>query len=130
MKFCSLCDNMLYLNILDENVIKFSCRHCGYEEEDANFDPCLYRLSYSKENPLYYKSLVNKYSIYDPTLPHTKNIQCPNKDCESNLKEQKEQDVLYIKYDKVNLKYIYMCVNCLIVWKCPNYEHKDILFQL
>ena len=51
----------------------------------------------------------------DPTLPRLDNIPCPNKECPSNNGSDKE--VIYIRYDDTNLKFIYLCVHCDKIWK-------------
>jgi len=49
-------------------------------------------------------------------LPHIrKNITCPNVGCDSN-KGGKDPDVIYIKYDAVNLLYLYICDICGEKW--------------
>lgn len=142
MKFCKVCDNMLYMRLgtdaeqaggeassLDN--ISFYCRHCGNEEDNTNFDPCLYRLSYSKDNHLYYKSLINKYTPFDPTLPRSRDIPCPNLSCPTHRHtDREEQDVVYIKYNKKDMEFVYLCCKCLTAWKCPGYQQKEILFSL
>jgi len=76
--------------------------------------------------------IINKYTKYDPTLPRVNNVLCPNSDCRSNSKEssmgsdeKKSEDndraapreILYIRYDNINMKYIYMCCVCDTYWK-------------
>ena len=67
--------------------------------------------------------MINEYTKNDVTLPRTKTIKCPNQDCKSNKKKENEneneaqQEVIYLRYDDINMKYIYMCVNCNTTWK-------------
>ena len=78
---------------------------------------------------------INEYTKLDPTLPRTNNIKCPNQSCASNqtdtsidtetslVKEEKaKNDVIYLRYDDVNMKYIYICT-CLslLVYKISVY---------
>ena len=35
-------------------------------------------------------------------------VQCPNENCICNT-ENKENKVIYIRYDDINLKYVYLC---------------------
>ena len=63
----------------------------------------------------------------DPTLPRVSTIPCPN----NNINEEtgkpecptKEKinpvsnEVIYVLYDKKNLKYFYMCCHCHTTWK-------------
>ena len=59
----------------------------------------------------------NKFINYDITLPHIKsdNIKCPNSECIS-ITDEKQSDIIYIKYDKDNMKYIYSCNHCGQKW--------------
>lgn len=63
-----------------------------------------------------YKVLLNEFTRYDPTLPHVQNIKCPNEACASNTGE-KQRDVIYMKYDPTNLKYLYICNVCNQHWR-------------
>jgi hypothetical protein len=49
---------------------------------------------------------------YDLTLPRVSNIVCPNDSCKPNANE-----VIYIKYDHANMKYLYFCCHCDHFWK-------------
>jgi len=51
----------------------------------------------------------------DPTLPRISNILCPNTSCETNTADV-EREIIYIRYDDVNMKYIYLCSQCDTVW--------------
>ena len=62
----------------------------------------------SKNNP-HYEFVVNEYTKNDPTLPKSKTIVCPNKDCPCN-KGQREREVRYIKHDPEQMKFIYIWV--------------------
>lgn len=122
MHFCSECNNMYYIRIsdTDENKLIYYCRRCGHENENiTNTDITVSRMVI-QNNKKTYNHLVNEYTKLDPTLPRIYNIQCPNEECESR-KEGGENEVIYLRYDESNLKYIYMCVHCDTVW-----ETKDI----
>ena len=73
-----------------------------------------------------YHHMVNEYTKLDPTLPRIKNIPCPNVSCPSkNNGESKDStpvdnDIIYLRYDDNNLKYVYICANCNTVWKTTN----------
>ena len=69
---------------------------------------------------------INEYTKLDPTLPHTNNIKCPNQACLSNqaiesIQEGEENkiqnDIIYLRYDDINMKYIYICTLCDTIWK-------------
>ena len=62
--------------------------------------------------------MVNKYTKLDPTLPRINNIPCPNPVCESNKdKDAVHPEIIYMRYDDINMKYIYTCTLCDKVWK-------------
>ena len=50
-------------------------------------------------------------------------MDCPNVQCKSNEsdkesdKEKKKPEIVYMRYDDDNMKYLYMCVECDYVWK-------------
>ena len=52
----------------------------------------------------------------DPTIPRVYNMECPNADCKTN-KDNASKEVLYIRYDDENMKYVYMCCICDFIWK-------------
>jgi hypothetical protein len=71
------------------------------------------------EDDLLYNQHVNKYLRFDPTLrriqdPH---IMCPNTKCDARDGPEDKKQVIYIKYDSKNMKYLYVCENCGETWK-------------
>lgn len=118
MHFCTVCSNMYYLSIDkdDPNKLIHYCRHCGNEENNISFtNPSVYKTESisSSQEPTH---LINKYTKLDPTLPRVNNILCPNNDCDTNLKG-KEKEIIYIRYDETNMKYLYLCSTCDTVWQ-------------
>ena len=69
-----------------------------------------------KKSEQSFSHIVNKYTKLDPTLPRVNNILCPNTDCVTNT-EDKPREVMYIRYDDANMKYIYLCSDCDTIWK-------------
>ena len=69
-----------------------------------------YLLQY--QNYIFYKELWFLY----PTLPRINKILCPNSECTTNTKNT-EREIIYLRYDDVNIKYIYVCSTCDSVWK-------------
>ena len=113
--FCDNCNNSMYI-FMDKEELKLYevCKACNNKVEysgnliydnDFNID-----LSESINN--------NKFIAYDLTLPHihSKNIKYPNSECVSIVENYKESDIIYIKYDKDNMKYIYSCNYCGQKW--------------
>tara|TARA_B110001454_G_C12654645_1_gene406863 strand:+ start:122 stop:511 length:390 start_codon:yes stop_codon:yes gene_type:complete len=124
MHFCPKCGNMYYLRLIkdsddQENALIYYCRNCG--NEDDSLVSNLNNLYVSKTNiktTTNYKNIINKYTKLDPTLPRITNIDCPNQDCDSNRKDEskEEKEILYIRYDDTNMKFIYLCSVCDTIW--------------
>ena len=114
--FCDNCDNVMYV-YLDKNdetpKLYLYCKKCLNKQEYTG------NLLYNNDHYIDLSENINnnKFINYDITFPHIKsaNIKCPNSDCPSIL-ENKESDIIYIKYDKDNMKYIYSCNHCGQKW--------------
>jgi DNA-directed RNA polymerase subunit M/transcription elongation factor TFIIS len=126
MKFCQICGNMYYTRLLNEQEDKliYYCRKCG--NEDDNFSADSKNLCVSKTHisgGKVYSHIINEYTHLDPTLPRIKNIKCPNDSCKSNeeiqgeTKEKDEHEIIYLRYDDVSMKFIYLCNTCNHIWK-------------
>ena len=117
MHFCIECDNMYYIRISndDPNKLIYYCRNCGHEDDGLNVDNLTISSISVKDNTTEITH-INKYTKLDPTLPRIKDILCPNPDCTTNTKKS-EREIIYIRYDDINMKYIYLCSTCEIVWK-------------
>jgi len=117
VNFCDNCDNLLYIYSDEENKsLYLGCKVCG-EKKDYSDGKCIY----SNEFNIDLSETINHNEnlIHDITLPRikdNKNIKCINQECES-IKENKSSNVLYIKYDHENLKYLYVCKYCNQKWK-------------
>jgi len=66
-----------------------------------------------------FSHIINKYTKLDPTLPRINKIKCPNAECDTNKSDggAAEREIIYIRYDDVNMKYVYLCSTCDTVWK-------------
>jgi DNA-directed RNA polymerase subunit M/transcription elongation factor TFIIS len=106
MKFCPDCNNYLYHKITNDT-LKRECRNCGYNEIDVEGGKVMETVIQERTSESY-KILLNEFTRQDPTLPHTKEIKCPNEGCPSN-RGGTPRDVILIRYDAANLKYIYIC---------------------
>ena len=118
MHFCDVCSNMYYIRINsdDPNKLVYYCRKCGNEDTTlASENICVSRTQIKKSEQSF-NHIINKYTKFDPTLPRINNIKCPNSDCVTN-KEGKEREIIYIRYDDVNMKYVYLCCDCDTVWR-------------
>jgi aspartate carbamoyltransferase regulatory subunit len=59
---------------------------------------------------------VNQYTKLDPTLPRINFLPCPNAACE-NHEENETREIIYVRYDNQQMKYIYICAKCDTVWE-------------
>ncbi len=127
IQFCPECDNKFYHQLVDlddnnKEILVYICRVCGNKDDQIN-GACVLNIQYdnsaSNNN---YEHVVNKYTKYDPTLPHI-SIPCPNEECSSNKANRVSNqtapstDALYIRYDNDNMKHVYMCTSCDFIWK-------------
>ena len=118
MHFCNQCSNMYYIriNAVDTNKLVYYCRKCGNEDSLlAAENVCVSKIQIKKSEQSF-NHIINKYTKLDPTLPRINNILCPNPDCSTN-KDGKEREIIYIRYDDVNMKYVYLCCECDTVWQ-------------
>ena len=121
MHFCSVCSNMYYISITPENELEYYCRNCGnIDNTIASENICVSKVNVKHTTtPQTFSQVVNKYTKLDPTLPRIHTIKCPNDECPSNRKDDKKEkksEVIYLRYDDTNLKYVYLCSKCDKVW--------------
>ena len=119
MKFCSECDNMYYIKLSETegNSLVYYCRNCGYEETNIDDNLTVSKTTYKRADTKY-ENIINKYTKLDPTLPRVNNIPCPNEECICNRADNPVQpEVLFIRYNDSNLKFVYLCAHCDRIWK-------------
>jgi DNA-directed RNA polymerase subunit M/transcription elongation factor TFIIS len=119
MHFCSECGNMLYIKVSTsgENTLIYYCRKCGNEKVSIDEDNiCVSKLYLTKKKNKI-DNMVNEFTKLDPTLPRITNIKCPNDMCETNTEEDKSTEIIYIRYDDVNMKFLYLCSSCNHTWR-------------
>lgn len=120
MHFCSKCSNMYYINISenDNNKLVYFCKNCGNKDDTIISDGACVLKTQLRRTEQKYTHIVNKYTKHDNTLPRTNNIKCPNQECPSNKENsQQKREILFIRYDDANKKYLYMCTSCDKMWK-------------
>ena len=124
MHFCTVCENMYYIRLTGEEKDKLTyyCRKCGHEDDAliSSLENICVSKTEIKASTSSYDHILNKYTKLDPTLPRIQNIQCPNTVCVTNVKSKEEpptSDILYIRYDDANMKFVYICTHCDTVWK-------------
>lgn len=118
MHFCSKCQNMYYISINPKNAnqLVYYCRNCGNTDEDLTVDSVSVSKVQLKKSEQEFSHIINKYTKLDPTLPRVNKILCPNVDCKTNTDDE-PREIIYIRYDDVNMKYVYLCSTCDTVWK-------------
>tara|TARA_Y100000591_G_C21180625_1_gene381840 strand:+ start:38 stop:391 length:354 start_codon:yes stop_codon:yes gene_type:complete len=116
---------MYYIKIKNEgdDSLIYYCRKCGFEDSSISKDAnslCVSKTHIGGSAKLY-SQVINKYTKLDPTLPRVDNIKCPNAECPTNKSESKGEleprEIIYLRYDDVNLKYVYLCCSCDHIWK-------------
>ena len=145
MNFCDKCENLYYIKLSDDddNNLTYYCRKCGNVDDGdvTSLNSICVSKSQKKDSDGSYKHIINKYTKFDPTLPRIYNIKCINEDCITNnkdeIKESKNLDeeskkdldsiketgseIIYLRYDDKNIKFVYICTHCDNVWKsCDN----------
>ena len=127
MHFCTQCGNMYFITLSkdDEKNLSYYCRKCNYTDDkliNKLENLCISKTSITSTNDTDYKHIINQYTKLDPTLPRIHNIDCPNPNCDCNkMKEGTdeplvEKEILYIRYDDANMKFVYLCAHCDTIW--------------
>lgn len=124
MNFCSNCDNMYYIKLNEEeNELVYYCRNCGNVDDSPTENSLVISSADFKNEDTFISSFINSYTKYDPTLPRTNLLKCPNNNCISNVKTgdndkiEKNSEIICIRYNATELKYIYLCSYCDTAWK-------------
>jgi len=109
---------MYYISINpdDANKLIYYCRNCGNKDSTISIKDVTVSNIQLKKSEQEFTHIINKYTKLDPTLPRVSNILCPNAECLTN-KEDKPREIIYIRYDNTNMKYVYLCSTCDTVWK-------------
>jgi DNA-directed RNA polymerase subunit M/transcription elongation factor TFIIS len=102
------------MNQIDNSNLVYYCRNCGDENEIDDSATNIMKTIINGNDDIYV-NVVNKYTKFDNTIPRVKEIVCPNTSCISH--EDQNKDVLLIRHDEKNMKYIYLCGICDHVWK-------------
>lgn len=117
MKFCDTCNNMLYMRVQPAQdgksppVLLDVCTACGSSSERSKEDLAepVYSRNYG-DNQVSYKQLMTPHLEHSPTLPHKSDIECINPNC--TRRPGQVRDVIYLKSNRDDLKYIYQCQHC------------------
>jgi aspartate carbamoyltransferase regulatory subunit len=104
------------INSDDPNKLVYYCRKCGNEDKLLAIENVCVSKTHIKKSEQSFSHIINKYTKLDPTLPRVNTILCPNPDCLTNT-DAKAREIIYIRYDDSNMKYIYVCSDCDTVWQ-------------
>jgi hypothetical protein len=120
---------MYYISVTPENELQYYCRNCGnIDNTVASENICVSKLNVKHSTtPQSFSQVVNKYTKLDPTLPRIHTMRCPNDECPSNeggggagagagAHNKPKSEIIYVRYDDMNLKYVYLCAKCDKVW--------------
>jgi len=121
MNFCTNCDNMYYIKLEEEECDKivYYCRNCGnVDDKILDVNKCILEENIDKTEDKY-NTHINKYTKLDITLPRINTIKCPNSLCETNKDgfDSSKKEIIYIRYDNIAMKYLYLCSHCDFIWK-------------
>jgi DNA-directed RNA polymerase subunit M/transcription elongation factor TFIIS len=118
LHFCPVCRNYLFAQIEKEvetnlqTLIRL-CRNCGYKQTDVK-GGLVSEIVVGERSAESYKILLNEFTAEDPRLPHLHGtIKCPDPACSSH---NSTSDIIYMKYDQVNLNFLYICYVCKFTW--------------
>ena len=122
MKFCTECQNMYYISIDEANInnLTYYCRFCGNKDDQVAKEGVVVLKTQYKQSEQKFNHMVNKYTKYDPTLPRKTSMKCPNELCSDDraaAASSADSDIIYLRYDDENMKYLYICSNCNFTWK-------------
>ncbi len=121
IKYCPYCENYLFPDVRPADTTELTqelrryCKACNYSEKDDKGGLIL-ETNLQEKVSEGYKILLNEFTRLDSTLPHVKNIKCPNTECKTNTGTV-ESDVILIKYDATHMKYLYICNVCGDQWR-------------
>ena len=108
MEFCDVCDNMLYLDPTPDGLAHL-CKKCGHQKPvDGSVVSSVVFVKPEQTVS------INRYTKFDPTLPRAPTVPCPTQGCKN---EHLPSNVIYYRYNHADLKYIFMCPECDVLWK-------------
>jgi hypothetical protein len=98
----------------EANDLVMYCKNCNWTTNSGHEKGmCVYESS-AVEEEADYKQYMTKDVKNDHTLPRIRHIKCPNEKCTGT---DADREVIYVKYDNINLKYLYFCCDCETFWK-------------
>lgn len=117
MKFCNVCDNIMYIKTSEETGTVYSCKNCTNNEPiatDGRDEAICITDTQLSDDSIKYMRYVSPLLLHDPTMPHVSNVECRNPTC--SRKSTEPHDVIVVKYDYDRLKFLYSCAYCSAFW--------------
>ena len=113
-----------YISIDEANInnLTYYCRFCGNKDDQVAKEGVVVLKTQYKQSEQKFNHMVNKYTKFDPTLPRKTSMKCPNEQCNDQsaaaaASASTGSDIIYLRYDDENMKYLYICSNCNFTWK-------------
>ena len=95
----------------ESDILIYFCKNCGHENHNPTEDNmCVLYTQIGPSDPQF-AQVINKYTKYDPTLPRT-SMHCPQQHGDVAHPKVGEYDVIYIRYDDLNMRFVYLCTIC------------------
>ena len=105
MEFCKNCKNMLYITSDPDNLFK-QCKNCDFNEKIISQSAIKISETQYTNDDLLYETHYSKYIREDPTLQRIVDNDINN-----------GKPTIYIKYNPVEMKYMYICEETGKIWR-------------
>ena len=116
MKFCELCNNLLYISVSENKDLTYYCKNCNNSTVIKKEEGSVCVIDDNKiDDFTKYSQYINKNIKHDATLPRVNNIVCVNASCTRKI--DRANEVVYVKYDHINMRYLYYCCHCEHFWR-------------
>jgi DNA-directed RNA polymerase subunit RPC12/RpoP len=102
-----------------QTTLTYYCRRCQTEDDNIQETQTVFTNHDLNHEEKTFSHLVNDFIVYDPTFPRIKTVACPNPECPtaSDAALAAKNEIVYLRYDDVRLKYLYICSTCKFKWK-------------
>lgn len=116
--FCKLCGNIMYVkDDAEKKTIIYYCKNCHFTQTPAEGKKSFCIHTSVQDEAMKHAMFLNPNIKHDPTLPRVV-IPCTNSAC--TKPSGVDDEVIYMKYDPTNMKYIYFCTFCDHFWQMGN----------